>query len=111
MKEIEMNRLKTIYTLAFAAMLAGVAAGCADLRQQGSQGDSPDAKVTADVEAQLNRMPELGPPGAIRVQTVAHIVYLNGLVDGGLQKRNAESAVRQIPGVIQVANDIDVEHK
>jgi len=106
-----MSRLKPIYTLALASAMAGVLAGCADFRQCGSQGCTPDAKITADIETRLNQMPELGPPGSIRVQTVNHLVYLNGQVDGGLEKRTAEAVVRQVPGVEQVADDIDVVHK
>jgi osmotically-inducible protein OsmY len=109
-KEIGMNILKTIYTLAFATMLAGAAAGCADLRAHGSQSASADAMITADVETQLNLMADLGPPGSIKVQTLDHVVYLNGLVDGGLEKRTAEEAVLKIPGVEKVADDIDVLH-
>jgi osmotically-inducible protein OsmY len=106
-----MSRLKPIYTLAIASISAGVLAGCADFRQCGSQGCAPDAKITADIESQLNQMPELGPPGSIRVQTLDHVVYLNGQVDGGLEKRSAEAAARQVPGVEQVADDIYVVHK
>jgi osmotically-inducible protein OsmY len=110
-KEIEVSRFKPIYTLAVASILAGVLAGCADFRQSGSESSTADSKITANVETQLDQMPDLGPPGSIRVQTVAHVVYLNGQVDGGLGKRTAEEVVRQVPGVEQVANNIDVEHK
>jgi osmotically-inducible protein OsmY len=110
-EEIEVSRFKPIFTLASATILAGVLAGCADFRQSGSESSAPDAKITANVEAQLDQMPDLGPPGSIRVQTVDHVVYLNGQVDGGLGKRSAEEVVRQVPGVEQVANNIDVQHK
>lgn len=109
-KEIEMSRLKPIYTLAFASILAGALTACADSPARGSQGVA-DAKITADVKAQLNQMADLGPPGSIRVQTLDRVVYLNGQVDGGLQKRNAESVVRQVSGVQDVADDIVVLHK
>ena len=99
-----MNRFKPFYTLAVASTLAGVLAGCADFR-------APDAKLTADIETKLNQMPELGPPGSIRVETLNHVVYLDGQVDGGLEKRNAEAVVRRVDGVKQVENDIDVEHE
>jgi BON domain len=110
-KEIEMSRHKPIYTLAIASILAGVLAGCADLRASGTQAASPDAQISANAEAQLDQMTDLGPPGSIRVQTFANVVYLNGVVDGGLAKRNAEAIVRQVPGVQQVVDDIDVAHK
>jgi osmotically-inducible protein OsmY len=44
------------------------------------------------------------------VQTFGNVVYLNGLVDGGLAKRTAEATVRQVPGVQSVVDDIDVAH-
>jgi osmotically-inducible protein OsmY len=104
------SRFKPFYTLAVASTLAGVLAGCADFRQCGSQSCASDTKLAADVETKLNQMPELGPPGSIRVQTINHVVYLDGQVDGGLEKRNAEAVVRRISGVEQVENDIDVQH-
>ena len=102
-----MSRLKVIYAMAFSGMLAGILPGCADFRPS----TPADAKITRDVETQLNQMSNLGPPGTIRVQTLDHVVYLNGLVDGGFQKRTAESVAREVPGVAQVANDITVSHK
>lgn len=109
-KEIEVSRLKPIYTLAFASVLAGVMSGCADFREGRGPSATPDAKITADVRAQLDLMADLGPPGSIRVQTFDNVVYLNGLVDGGLAKRTAEAAVRRVPGVRNVVDDIDVAH-
>jgi osmotically-inducible protein OsmY len=108
-KEIEMGRHNPIYTLAFGAIFAGVLGGCANLQQRGSQA-SADAKITTDVEASLNQMAALGPPGSIKVQTMDHVVYLNGLVDGGLEKRTAESAALQVAGVQQIVDDIVVFH-
>ena len=105
-----MNSFKPICTLAFASMLAGVLAGCADFRQFGSE-SAPDSQITANAEAKLDQTPDLGPPGTIRVQTRDHEVYLNGTVISGFEKRNAEAIVRQVPGVEQVANNIDVQHR
>jgi osmotically-inducible protein OsmY len=110
-KEIQMSGHKPIYTLALASILAGVLGGCADLRSSGTQNAVPDGQITADAEARLDQMTDLGPPGSIRVQTLANVVYLNGVVDGGLAKRNAEAVVRQVPGVQQVVDDIEVAHK
>jgi osmotically-inducible protein OsmY len=110
-KEIEVSRHKPIYTLALASILAGVLAGCADFRPSGTQSAVPDAQITANAEAQLDQMTDLGPPGSIRVQTFANVVYLNGVVNGGLAKRNAEGVIRQVPGVQQVVDDIYVAHK
>jgi osmotically-inducible protein OsmY len=106
-----MIRHKPIYTLAFASLLAGVLAGCADFRGAAIQSATPDGKIAADAQARLDLMADIGPPGSIRVQTFDNVVYLNGIVDGGLAKRNAEAVIRQVPGVQQVVDDIDVAHK
>jgi osmotically-inducible protein OsmY len=109
-KEIKMSGPKTIFTLTSALIFAGVLAGCADLGQSGSQSRTADAQITADVETRLNSIPDLGPPGSVRVQTLDHVVYLNGLVDVGLDKGLAESATNQAPGVSQVVDSIAVLH-
>jgi osmotically-inducible protein OsmY len=105
-----MSKHKPIYTLALASILAGALAGCATYRP-GTQSAAPDAQITADVQSRLDLMADLGPPGSVRVQTFDNVVYLNGIVDGGLAKRNAEATVRQVPGVQKVIDDIDVAHK
>jgi osmotically-inducible protein OsmY len=107
-KDIEMSRLKPIYSLALASIFAGILAGCADFR---ASDDMPDAKITADAQTRLDQRADFGPPGSIRVETLANVVYLNGIVDGGLAKRDAEALVRQVPGVQRVVDDIDVAHK
>jgi len=55
-------------------------------------------------------MSDFGPPGALRVATVDHVVYLNGTVDAGLAKHLAESVAMQTPGVARVVNSIAVDH-
>jgi osmotically-inducible protein OsmY len=110
MKEIEMTTFTPIHAMALASMLAAALSGCADFKPTGTQSTIADAKITAEVEARLNQMPDLGPPGSIVTTTRDHVVYLNGLVDVGLEKRNAESIVMQVPGVTSVVNDLSVSH-
>jgi osmotically-inducible protein OsmY len=106
-----MSRPKSIYALPLAFIAIGVLAGCADLRQEcGSQSCSADAQITADVQTRLNKIADLGPPGSIRVQTRDQVVYLNGLVDVGLEKGVAESVAFQTPGVAKVVDSIAVSH-
>jgi osmotically-inducible protein OsmY len=106
-----MNRIKPIHTLALASILTGALAGCADFRANGSQGAVSSADITGEAQSRLDQMADLGPPGSVHVQTFANVVYLSGVVDGGLAKRNAEAVVHQVPGVQQVVDDIDVAHK
>jgi osmotically-inducible protein OsmY len=105
-----MRRFKLIATFALAAIPAAILAGCADFKPCGSQSCTADANITADVQARLNQMPDLGPPGSVRVQTRDRVVFLNGPVDVGLEKRTAESVALQTPGVVQVVNSIAVSH-
>jgi osmotically-inducible protein OsmY len=100
-----MSRFK--FAIALAAIPAVILAGCADFRPS-----SPaDANITADVQARLNQMPDLGPPGSVRVQTLDRVVYLNGQVGVGLEKRSAESVAFEAPGVLQVVDSIAVSHE
>ena len=53
--------------------------------------------------------PELGAPHSIEVQTKDRVVYLNGLVNDGLERRIAESVALQTSGVLKVVNSIAVQ--
>ncbi|HEY6851677.1 MAG TPA: BON domain-containing protein [Terracidiphilus sp.] len=103
-----MKNLKPLYAQACALVLIGALSGCAT--DQPSGGRMTDEKITAAVQARLDGLADLGPPHSITVQTRNHIVYLNGQVDTGLEKRMAESVTMKIPGVTSVENGIDVNH-
>jgi osmotically-inducible protein OsmY len=105
-----MTTFKPIYVMALSTILAASLFGCADFKPGGAQNSNADAQITADVESRLNQMPELGPPSSVEVQTLNHVVYLNGLVDVGSEKRSAESVAMQVTGVTNVVNDISVSH-
>jgi BON domain len=71
----------------------------------GFRGCPGDAKITADVVLQLNRCSFM-EPNVISVQTMDHVVYLNGVVRSGLEIGAAESIAGQVPGVARVVNSI-----
>jgi osmotically-inducible protein OsmY len=104
-----MANVKSLYTIATVLILIGVSA-CTEFRECGAEGCANDRKITAKVQARLDQQPDLGAPGSITVQTLNRVVYLNGLVAYGLEKSNAESVAKQVPGVTQVVNNIAVEH-
>jgi len=106
-----MNIPKPLYALAAIFTLAGTLGGCATFADRDPAVRRDDAAITANVQAQLNQYAELGAPNSIEVQTIDHVVYLNGLVDGGLEKRSAASEVEKVPGVAQVVNNIAVVHE
>lgn len=89
--------------------IASVLAGCAAFDRCGFKGCPGDAAVTAKVHALYAQHPDLGIPGAIEVQTLNHVVYLNGMVGTGLARQEAESLALTAPGVTRVENALAVE--
>jgi osmotically-inducible protein OsmY len=106
-----MNIPKPLYALAGILTLAGALGGCATFAKCDSASCRDDAAITTNVQAQLNQFPDLGAPNSIEVQTIDHVVYLNGQVDVGLEKRTAAEEVEKVSGVTQVVNNIAVLHK
>jgi osmotically-inducible protein OsmY len=102
-----MTNPKPLYALASFLLLTVALPGCATLREGGAD---DDAKISANVQTQLDRRPELGPPHSIDVQTIDHVVYLNGFVSAGLESETAESVADEAPGVARVVNNIAVTH-
>jgi len=100
--------LRKLYGLSSSVILAGALAGCATYEKCGLEGCAGDAKVTANVHAVLDRHPELGAPGSIDVQTLDHVVYLDGFVNTGLERSIAVSLAQQVPGAARVVDSIAV---
>ncbi len=105
-----MKSVKPRYAIATVIFVVGILPGCAEIEKCGLEGCASDQKITTNVEAQLSRHPDLGPAGAITVQTLNHVVYLYGMVADGLEKSAAESIARQVPGVTGVESSISVTH-
>ena len=105
-----MNKVTGVYALPIYVMLMAALGGCATIEKCGLEGCASDQKTSAQVRALLNAHPELGPPGTISVETLNGVVYLDGDVVGGLEKRNVDSIVRQASGVKKVVNGISVAH-
>jgi osmotically-inducible protein OsmY len=94
------------YALAFTLLLAGALPGCAAYKKCGFGGCPGDAEITAEVRALFGQHPILEPPNLIEVQSLDHVVYLNGLVDTDAQRQTAESLAREVKGVAKVVNSI-----
>ena len=101
-----MRMLNRPYALAFILVLAGILSGCAAYKKCGFGGCPGDAEITAEVRALFDQHPVLEPPNLLEVQTLDHVVYLNGLVDTDTQRLMAESVARQAKGVAKVVNSI-----
>jgi osmotically-inducible protein OsmY len=110
-RNLKMNsQIRKLCAVTSAFILAGALAGCATYGKCGIEGCGGDAKVTANVQSQFDQHPELGAPGSIDVQTIDHVVYLNGLVASGFERTTAVSLAQGTPGVTRVVNTIAVDH-
>ena len=96
--------------MAVVLLLPGLLPGCAVEGKCRADGCAGDEKITASVRATFDQHPDLGPPAAIQVQMLNHVVYLHGLVNSGLERDTAASLASQVPGVTRVENDITVQH-
>jgi osmotically-inducible protein OsmY len=95
-----------VYALAFALVLTATLPGCAAYKKCGFAGCPGDAEITAQVRALFDQYPVLKPPNLLEVQTLDHVVYLNGVVDTDLERQMAESVAHEAKGVAKVVNSI-----
>jgi osmotically-inducible protein OsmY len=102
------SKFKPLYVLTCVLLLAGLLPGCAAERKCGWGGCPGDAQITANVQTQLNRHPDLEGVNSINVQTLDHVVYLSGEVSAGLMRETAEAIARKTPGVTRVEDTIAV---
>ena len=104
-----MARIAKLPAAALAIVWLAVLLGCAVYKTYekcGFAGCPDDQRITRDVQALLNQHPALEPPNLIAVQTLDHVVYLNGLVDTDLERQLVESVAARAKGVTRVVNSI-----
>ena len=97
-----MVKQKTLSIVTLSLILTGTLVGCAIDKS------AADAKITRNLQSRLDSHADLGPPNTITVQTLEHVVYLNGEVSAGLMKQTAADIARNTPGVRDVVNNIAV---
>lgn len=106
---------KTKFRCALIALLAAVAlGGCAAIEERekcGADGCPADAKITEQVEAAFQQHTALSPPNIIHVQTLGGVVYLNGQVSTELQRANAVSVAKSVPGVKKVVDNLNLPYQ
>ncbi len=101
-----MRRPIRLYALAFIVGAAGALPGCAAFTKCGFGGCPGDAEITAQVRALFDQHPVLEPPNLLQVQTLDHVVYLDGVVDTDFERQIAESVAHEAKGVARVVNSI-----
>jgi osmotically-inducible protein OsmY len=98
---------KGLYALIGASILASALQGCAIFPK--SSNPTADESITSDVQSRLAQHAEFVTP-EFDVQTLNGVVYLNGEVYTGLQRRDAEAIALQANNVVGVVNNIGVTH-
>jgi hypothetical protein len=97
---------KRVFALIGAFVLAGALSACAVFPK--SSNPTADNAITTDVKSRFAQDAEFIHPAELHIQTVNGVVYLNGKVNTGLQRRRAEDIARDDGRVVKVVNDIYV---
>lgn len=93
-------------------LLAGFLAACAPSQTARGTGEFvDDATLTARVKTELTRTQGLGDALAINVDSYRGVVSLAGFVDNEAQARAAVQAARNVNGVREVRNNLQVKPK
>lgn len=100
--------MKKFFTIATALALSAVLAACSATRTQKTAGETiDDATLTARVKAALIR-DDTTKARQINVETYRSVVQLGGFVDDDQQKMRAGEIARDVKGVKEVRNDLEV---
>ncbi|HEX7048466.1 MAG TPA: BON domain-containing protein [Gammaproteobacteria bacterium] len=103
-----MQAFKRLSPAVFLAALLALA-GCASTESQKSTGEYiDDAAITAKVETALIRDDSLDAID-INIETYKGVVQLSGFVDSREDVREAEDVAREVAGVVDVKNDLEVK--
>jgi osmotically-inducible protein OsmY len=97
-----------------AMVLAAALSGCATFQADqkcNSTACGSDAQITAAVEQSFALHPELGAPGDLQVETLNHVVYLNGMVYTDLQRNIANTVALVASNNAPIVNSIAVDNK
>jgi hypothetical protein len=100
---------KSILAFLSAFFLCSVVSGCVTIEKCGLEGCPGDQKITSHVEALLEQHPDLDA-NLLTVQTLNHVVYLDGLVESDLQSDTAAAIAKHVKGVKEVVNNISVNN-
>lgn len=93
-------------------LLAGFLAACSPTQTARGTGEFvDDATLTARVKTELTRTQGLGDALAINVDSYRGVVSLAGFVDNEAQARAAVQAARNVNGVREVRNNLQVKPK
>ena len=95
-------------SLIVLALIAVVAAGCTGMTGKTAGENVDDATITAKVKTELARE-KLSTLTRIDVDTDHGVVALNGVVDTASMRLRAADVARQVRGVREVVNNLQVK--
>ena len=95
-------------SLAFAALVLGLLAGCAATKGETAGQYVDDTSITTAVKAKMGA-DTASTLTHVSVETVRGTVYLTGIVDSQQTKQRATELARQVKGVRGVKNDIQIQ--
>jgi hypothetical protein len=107
-------RIKSSGILTGSWVALGLLSGCTTFSEGqkcGGSDCSADARTTSAVESSLDRHPEFGPAGQVRVATLNRVVYLYGSVANDLQFELAQSLASRASDDAKIVNSIAVTEK
>ena len=100
---------RSMATLCLAAMLGLTVAACAPTRTRESAGEVvDDSVITAKVKAALVKDPDT-KAYEIKVDTFRGVVQLSGFVDSSQARSKAVEVARDVGGVKEVRNSLEVK--
>jgi hypothetical protein len=99
---------KRLCAIVGAFILAGALSACAAFPR--ASNPTADKAITSDVQARFAQDGEFISANSMDFQTVNGVVYLNGRVRTGLQKRRAADIAGDTKGVVKVVNNLSVTH-
>jgi hypothetical protein len=104
------RRLRQAAGALLAVVLPALVAGCALYGRCAADDCADDAAISAEVRAMLVRHPEFGPANGLDVLTRHRVVYLYGLVDTELERREIEALAGEAGRALRVVNLIGVQN-
>ncbi len=94
--------------VAISLLLSVLLAGCAMLTGKTAGQNVDDAVITSAVKTKLATDQAASTLTKIDVDTNRGTVFLNGSVENALQKERATELARQVAGVRQVVNNLQI---
>ncbi len=106
-----MSSTKRLRLTALVVTVCGALSACSvvDFLEECRSSDcAGDAKIQAAVQKEIDAHPNL-KSDPLYIQTIDHVVYLNGLVDTEFERQQLISLAQKVPGVKEVIDKLGIQ--